>query len=93
MKLLDRVQRPVVVFDPANSTHRQLYRTFLDTNSWNHSPIRFDLHEDFLELPYYLNKVLVDYYMGLDKDVKKTRVKPKVKAKPKAQPDPETTSM
>lgn len=67
MKHLDATARPVVAFDPANVEHRKLYQQFLKTNSWNHSPVRFDMPEKYIELPYYINLVLAQYYMGLDK--------------------------
>lgn len=71
MKYLDRTNRPVVEFDPANLEHRLLYQTFLQTTSWNHSPIRFGMPEQYLELPYYINLRLVQHYMAQDKKMKK----------------------
>lgn len=67
MFYLERVKRPVVEFDPADVTHRALYQQFMKTNRWDHSPIMFDLPENYLELPYYLNMRLTEYYMSQDK--------------------------
>jgi len=66
MRVLERGLRPVVTFDPADAEHRRLYLTFLKTSRWSHSPVRFHCHQNCLELPYYLNQVLVEYYMGQD---------------------------
>jgi hypothetical protein len=66
MRVLERAQRPVVTFDPADAEHRRLYLTFLKTSRWSHSPVRFHCNQNYLELPYYLNQVLVEYYMEQD---------------------------
>ena len=85
MKLLDRANRPVVEFDPANAVHRKLYRKFLETKKWSHSPVRFDCNEEFIELPHYLNTVLIKYYMSLDPEMQLIINKPPKKPrKPKA---------
>lgn len=68
---LTRQNRPMVDFDPTNVNHRLLYQEFLQTNSWSHSPIRFDMPEQYLDLPYYINLRLVAHYMGQDKKMKK----------------------
>jgi hypothetical protein len=57
----------VVTFDPALPEHRRLYQTFLATSRWGHSPVRFHCNENYLELPYYLNSLLVQYYMIADR--------------------------
>ena len=71
MHYLERVKRPVVDFNAANVEHRLLYQKFLNTNSWNHSPILFDMPEKYLELPYYINLKLAEYYMTQDKKMQK----------------------
>jgi hypothetical protein len=76
MDLLARIQRPVVQFDPANPEHRCLYNKFLQTRAWSHSPVRFALHEDFIELPHYLNMLLLQWYMSRDQQlIRKNREK------------------
>jgi hypothetical protein len=71
MHYLERVRRPVVDFDPANVEHRIIYQQFMKTNSWDHSPILFDMPEKYLELPYYINMRLTEFYMDQDKKMQK----------------------
>jgi hypothetical protein len=72
MDVLQRNQRPLVQFDPANVEHRRLYRQFLKTGTWSKSPVQFTLHEDFLELPHYLNTLMIQWYMDRDMKLKKS---------------------
>ena len=69
MRIIDRTNRPVVEFDPSNAQHRVLFRTFIKTRKWAHSPLRFALRADYLDLHHYLNTVLLDWYMNQDKNM------------------------
>lgn len=71
MSILDRQQRPIVVFNPADVSHRKMYQQFLNTSSWAGCPVRFDLNHGHLELPHYINGLLVNWYTDRDAAMRK----------------------
>lgn len=75
MRVLDSVLRPVVQFDATNSEHRALYAEFLKTKSWAHCKVQFDIGGQYLDLPGYINDLLLGYYMKRDAALVKKQVK------------------
>lgn len=67
MRVIDRNKRPIIEFDASNVEHRLLFQKFRQTRSWAHCPVHFDLDDNFHDLPYYLNTLLVEYYTANDK--------------------------
>lgn len=62
--LLNKNMRPLVVFDETNKEHRELLKKFMETNSWSHSPYRFELpEEDSQNLAYTMQKRVLMFFL------------------------------
>lgn len=55
-------------FDPSNSIHRRVYEHFLRHGQWAQ---HFNLPEPWRELPAYINRVMLLWYM--EKENKQTQ--------------------
>ena len=65
--LLDRSQRQMVVFNPANKEHRNHYAEFLKNKSWGKCPVRFETNEGDAannNLAYTMQRLLTEYYIS-----------------------------
>jgi hypothetical protein len=71
-------QRPIVIFDPKNKEHRELFNIFLRTTSWKNCPYQWAIDDDSLDVVHCINKKLLTYYIGQEftKKVVKTATKP-----------------
>lgn len=67
--------RPMVRFDVSNPEHRQIFYTFLKTNSWTHSPYRFYLEDGYVDLPSQMYQWMATYYLGNEFDPAKPKKK------------------
>lgn len=63
--LLDLVQRPTVLFNPADRGHREHYANFLKLGTWGQCPIRFEVegYEQNNNLAYAMQRMLTEYYV------------------------------
>lgn len=77
-------QRPFKIFDPANLEHRSIFYKFQQTQSWQHSPYQWTINDDSTNLVYFINRKLLDYYMGQEFTKKKasTTTRRKTATKP-----------
>jgi len=73
--MLSLKSRPVVRFDVSKPEHRQIFFTFLKTNSWTHSPYRFYLEDGYLDLPSQMYQWIATYYLGNEFDPVKAKKK------------------
>lgn len=60
------IGRPQVVFDPANKNHRKQYAMFFRNRTWGHSPYRFVIDDDSLDLVTCVERKLLEYYTNKD---------------------------
>jgi hypothetical protein len=58
--------RPIVAFDVNNPQHRKDYARFLQTHSWGHCPVRYELDEVCGEMQGAIQRRLLDYYSQQD---------------------------
>jgi len=59
--------RPWVVFNPANTDHRQWFQDFLSKKSWGSCPVRFvidDKDQLYGNLIDHIQTQLVQYYLS-----------------------------
>lgn len=61
--------RPYMQFDVENSQHRRYAADFLRTLSWKNCPYQWKIDDSSLNLHYYFNKKLVEYYMSKDIEI------------------------
>lgn len=65
--ILDHVSRPVVIFDPCNKEHRAHYATFIKTNTWGKSPVRFVIDDPTgaanTNIAYSIQRLISEYYI------------------------------
>lgn len=67
--ILNHIQRPLVVFNPANRDHRQYYAEFLKFRTWGRCPVRFAISgaaADTNNLTATIERMLAEYYIGLE---------------------------
>lgn len=71
-------QRPIVIFDPKNKDHRELFYTFLRTTSWKNCPYQWAIDDASLDVVHCINKKLLAHYIQQEftKKVVKTVPKP-----------------
>lgn len=65
--ILDHTQRPLVVFNPANSEHRRFYADFVKFRTWGWCPVRFAISgsaADTNNLTATIERMLAEYYVG-----------------------------
>ena len=64
--MLHSAARPMVIFNPADKTHRAHYAEFLKRKSWGNCPVRFAVEGDdgTSNLAYAMQRKLVAYYMA-----------------------------
>ena len=63
MSVLELSGRPFVVFDPANTDHRQFYYGFVKKGTWGGCPYRFVVSENHGNLVTMIQRSLVKYYV------------------------------
>ena len=63
--------RPVVEFDVTNAQHRAWAVLFIKTQSWANCPVMFNRDESFVDLPAYLQSVLIKFYSERDRALAK----------------------
>lgn len=64
MNTLEKVKRPLIVFNENNKEHRRLLFEFMKTNTWGYCPYRFDLpNEDGQNLVYAMQKRVLEHYL------------------------------
>jgi hypothetical protein len=63
--------RPIVEFDPADRTHRQIYAEFLKNNGWHKSPVMFYVDAAYGNVLDMIRDRLSAYY--LEREFKFTR--------------------
>lgn len=63
MSVLELSGRPFVVFDPANTDHREFYYGFVKKGTWGECPYRFVVPEDHGNLVTMIQRSLVKYYV------------------------------
>ena len=65
--ILDRISRPVVVFDPSNKEHREHYATYVKTKTWGKSPVRFVIDDPTgasnTNIAYSIQRLISEYYV------------------------------
>lgn len=67
MSKLEFLQRPLVVFDPANKEHRRYYKEYLENGGWGRCPVRFIVPEDTgMDLPNMIKNQLLEFYVERD---------------------------
>jgi hypothetical protein len=76
-------QRPVVIFDPSNREHRDLFYTFIRTVSWKHCPYQWAIDDDSLDIVHCINKKLLTYYISQEFVKKPAKPKPRAVASKK----------
>jgi hypothetical protein len=57
-------QRPFALFDPANAEHRAYFYHYLKNSSWGNCPYQWFITDDSVDVVYYINKLMVSYYMN-----------------------------
>lgn len=64
--ILSTTMRPLVMFNPADKSHRDHYAKFLKSKSWGSCPVRFAVEGDAQNnnLAYAMQRKLVAYYMA-----------------------------
>ena len=65
--LLNLIQRPTEIFDPANKKHRAHYAKFLKERTWSTCPVQFavlDGDSSNNNLAFAMQRKLVEYYVG-----------------------------
>ena len=64
--ILSTSQRPLVLFNPANKSHRDEYAKFIKSKTWGGCPYRFAVEGDAQNnnLAYAMQRKLVAYYMA-----------------------------
>lgn len=67
------LNRPYVIFDPANKEHRLIYNKFLKTGSWSNCSYQFICEAPYLDLPSCINYKLVNYFFSKE-FAKKTEI-------------------
>jgi len=75
-------QRPFTLFDPANPEHRAYFYHYIKNSSWGTCPYQWYITDDSTDVVYYINKLMVNYYMSQEfvkKSVAKTPQKPRTK--------------
>jgi len=60
MSVLELSGRPFVVFDPANTDHREFYYEFFKKSTWGKCPYRFVVPEDHGNLVTMIQRSLVN---------------------------------
>jgi hypothetical protein len=63
MNRLEALNRPLVVFDPANLLHREYFFQFVQTGSLGRAPVRFTIGDDRGDLITMIQRKLVQYYL------------------------------
>jgi hypothetical protein len=63
MGKLELYVRPLVIFDPSNKEHRQLYWNYLATGSWMDCPYRFAVQDDHGHLMGHIQRLILEWYM------------------------------
>jgi hypothetical protein len=56
----------VSTYDPTIIPHRKAYAKFLETNSWKHTELRFDVEHPYVDVPTTLANKTLQYYMKGD---------------------------
>lgn len=76
MSKIELYMRPLVIFEPTNKEHRQLYFNFLQTGSWKDCPYRFAIPDDHGNLMGMIQIKMLRYYG--EKEFKTVAEKPQV---------------
>ena len=58
--------RPIVAFDVYNPQHRRDYARFLETSSWAHCSVRYEIDAVCGELQGAIQRCLLTYYSQQD---------------------------
>ncbi len=63
--ILNHLNRPAVLFNPADKKHRNFYAEFLKNGTWGTCPVRFEVIGDMQNnnLAFAMQRKLVEYYM------------------------------
>lgn len=54
-ELISTLNSRYVDFDPSSLEHQRLFKTFIETNSWKHTDVRFNLkppHTNIVQMMY-----------------------------------------
>ena len=60
--VLQNYGRPIVMFNPADKKHRDIYSEFLKNRSWSKSPVRFHVTEDHDNVVSMVHEMLANYH-------------------------------
>jgi hypothetical protein len=61
--------RPYMHFDAKNIEHRRYITTFLKTMSWRNCPYQWKIDDSSLNLHYYFQKKLLEFYISKDTEI------------------------
>lgn len=64
MSRLNLLNRPWIVFDPANKDHRKWFAEFQKNYTWGHCPVRFVVDHDHGDLVTMIQRSLINYYVN-----------------------------
>jgi len=78
MSVLELSGRPFVVFDPANSDHREFYYEFFKKSTWGKCPYRFVVPEDHGNLVTMIQRSLVKYYVEKEFMPRRSSISPTI---------------
>jgi hypothetical protein len=64
--ILEKAQRPLVMFDPANKEHREHYVNYMRDRTWGKCPVRFGFQDEAqnASLAFTMRRKLVEYYLA-----------------------------
>jgi hypothetical protein len=64
MPLLYLNHRDIILFDPNNAEHREIYHVFKKTHCWGKSKYRFVVDDTTTNLVDYCDRKLVEWYLN-----------------------------
>jgi len=64
MSRLSLHNRPLVVFEPANTDHRKWFAEFNRSSKWGDCPVRFVVEDDNGDLVTMIQRRLIQYYVS-----------------------------